>query len=431
MSDQINSNEFINDLSERDAFNDYLTDNEQYCLLNGNFDHPNNNIDNLMDNENLAAPVPLRRREIDNSINNNIFNESYQNGLNIGNSENEEKYFNKDFINNDFSCFNPNFLESDKDMLLVEHDNDVDKENNDGKYSADNERIVPLPDDREKNYIGVERITPCPGINEINNNPNMNNIMEAPIINSLLYSSQNINTACLSNSSSSQVNLNQNSLNFSSQNQMLTPNSEKNEKTSTPSDPVKSSQEDLSLTKENNHQNGTTTKTKNKKKPLRKFKPDSLRKKIKARMHKKLRDIINKKLVECGSKMIFDYFPQPFITNVNVMHNKAYLKLTMRTLIKMVFGNKPKDREKAKTNIKTLNYLDSNDDIRIKSGAEDYLNSTYEDIIINYINGKFFEEDVNKLYEEGESQEYIDKYKFIGKHWIEFYNNNGKIYVHK
>ena len=90
---------------------------------------------------------------------------------------------------------------------------------------------------------------------------------------------------------------------------MITPNSEKNEKTSTPSDPVKSSQEDLSLTKENNHQNGTTTKTKNKKKPLRKFKPDSLRKKIKARMHKKLRDIINKKLVECGSKMIFDYFP--------------------------------------------------------------------------------------------------------------------------
>jgi hypothetical protein len=248
MSDQINSNEFINDLSERDAFNDYLADNEQYCLLNGNFDHPNNNIDNLMDNENLAAPVPLRRREIDNSINNNIFNESYQNGLNIGNSENEEKYFNKDFINNDFSCFNPNFLESDKDMLLVEHYNDIDKENNVGKYNADNERIVILPDDRERNYIGN---TPCPGINDINNNPNMNNIMEAPIINTLLYSSQNINTSCLSNSSSSQVNQNQNSLNFSLQNQMLTPNSEKNEKTSTPFGPVKSSHEDLSLPKEN------------------------------------------------------------------------------------------------------------------------------------------------------------------------------------
>ena len=82
------------------------------------------------------------------------------------------------------------------------------------------------------------------------------------------------------------------------------------------------------------------------KESLHKFKPDGLRKKIKARLHKKLRDIINQKLKECGSKMLFDLFPQPFITNVNVMHNKAYLKLTMRTLLKMIFGNKPKDREK-------------------------------------------------------------------------------------
>ena len=40
-----------------------------------------------------------------------------------------------------------------------------------------------------------------------------------------------------------------------------------------------------------------------------KFKPDSLCKKIKARMHKKLRDIINQKLKECGSKMIFWFIP--------------------------------------------------------------------------------------------------------------------------
>ncbi len=160
---------------------------------------------------------------------------------------------------------------------------------------------------------------------------------------------------------------------------------------------------------------------------MRKFKPDSLRKKIKARLHKKLRDIINQKLKECGSKMLFDLFPQPFITNVNVVHNKAYLKLTMRTLLKMIFGNKPKDREKVKTNLKVLEYLDSHDKIRHCSGVDKFLNSTYEDVITEYINGKYFEEDVNKLYGEGESKEYINKYIFIGKHLIEFYNN-GKIY---
>ena len=125
--------------------------------------------------------------------------------------------------------------------------------------------------------------------------------------------------------------------------------------------------------------------------------------------------------------MLFDYLPQPFIKNVNVIHNKAYLKLTMRTLFKMVFGNKTKDKEKLNTNLQVINYLDSNDKIRIQSGAEEFLNSTYKDIIRKYINGKLFEEDVDKLYKEGETKEYINKYIYIGKHWIEFYENDGKI----
>jgi hypothetical protein len=173
---------------------------------------------------------------------------------------------------------------------------------------------------------------------------------------------------------------------------------------------------------------GKITKTNSqKKKYSRKNKPDSLRKKIKSRMHKNLKDIINKRLKECGSIMFFDYFPQPFITNVNVVQNKAYLKLTMRTLFKMAFGNKTKDKEKMETNLQVLNYLDSNDSIRIKSGLDIFLNSTYEDIIQKYINGKIFQKDIEKLYEEGESEEYINKYRFLGKHWIDFYENDGKI----
>ena len=126
-------------------------------------------------------------------------------------------------------------------------------------------------------------------------------------------------------------------------------------------------------------------------------------------------------------KWFFDLFPQPFITNVNVVHNKAYLKLTMKTLLKMVFGNKPKEREKIKANLKVLEYLDSQDKIRHCSCVDQFLNITYEDAITEYINRKYFDEDVNKLYGERESKEYINKYIFIGKHWSQFYNNNGKI----
>jgi len=292
---------------------------------------------------------------------------------------------------------------------LIDHDNDINY--------LDNEK------EGGKENIEIERITPFPDMNE--NSENIINIMEAPINNNILNlsSSQNTNAASLSNSGYSQNN--QNSLIISSQSQLETPNIQKSSSTF---DPDKAANEKVSLTKGKDNKKETKDyKTKKKKESLRKFKPDSLRKKIKARLHKKLRDIINQKLKECGSKMLFDLFPQPFITNVNVVHNKAYLKLTMRTLLKMIFGNKPKDREKVKTNLKVLEYLDSHDKIRHCSGVDKFLNSTYEDVITEYINGKYFEEDVNKLYGEGESKEYINKYIFIGKHWIEFYNN-GKIY---
>ncbi len=450
MSYQIHSYYPINDLSDKDQFNDYPADNEQYFLFNGptpqgdendlnininnsfNFNINNNNIldhsnnmDNFMDNGNSAAPV---RRENDNSISNNnnfipnnIDNEKDLNESNIlfhdelknfiDKSEDEEKNLNNHFLNNDFSCFNPNFLDNDKDVpnALIDHDNDINY--------LDNEN------EGERENIEIERITPFPGMNE--NSENIINIMEAPINNNIsnLPSSQDIKAASLSNSANSQNN--QNSLIISSQYQLISPNLQKS---SSIFDPDKAANENSSLTKGNDNKKETKDyKTKKKKESLRKFKPDSLRKKIKARLHKKLRDIINQKLKECGSKMLFDLFPQPFITNVNVMHNKAYLKLTMRTLLKMIFGNKPKDREKVKTNLKVLEYLDSHDKIRHCSGVDKFLNSTYEDVITEYINGKYFEEDVNKLYGEGESKEYINKYIFIGKHWIEFYNN-GKIY---
>ena len=474
MSYQIN---YINDIEQ---FNDGQVDNEQYFLFNGQWPTPQgdendininnllpninndvldhsinniNNIDNFMENEYSAAPVPLRRREAD-IPNNNAFlnnnvdiienidnNNQYNNENNIDNSlivsnnlfqdnikdngeriYDEEKYLNQPFVHNDFSCFNPNFIDNDKDNYLI-----IEENNN------ENTNIISLNKDNneEKSNINiyVERITPFPGMNENNNIKNSENyqninIMDAPINNALSNSSsQNTNSASLSsihnndNSAKKQYSL------ISSR--TIIPNSL--EKNINAFEPGKKREEIITQSKKFDDSVKTTGKKNKKKKFLRKFKPDSLRKKIKARMHKKIRDKINKNLKECGSKMLFDYLPQPFITNVNVIQNKAYLKLTMRTLFKMVFGNKSKDKEKVKTNLKVLSYLDSNIEIRVKSGVDDFLKSTYEDIIREYVNGKLFEEDVKKLYKEEETKEYIDKYEFIGRHLIEFYNNNGKI----
>ena len=446
----------INDINDRDQYNECLIDNEQGPTpqgdeldnnfninnsffnnnnINSNYEHSNNNIDNLMDNEYSAAPIPLRRREVDISLNNNnvLIENNINNEKDLANSDDNNIFQNeiknivenfdndKPLIHNDFSCFNPNFLDNDKDktfFLILEENENINNINN------INNNIIA---DEEKNNINIniERITPYPGMNE-NNNPQNINIMDAPVNNNLSNSSssQNTNAASLSGISNSD-----NSLIMSSQFQIFSNNNNENNSNTFNPDKQKynNKKENLMITKTKTKKNETLSdKNKKKKKYLRKFKPDSLRKKIKARLHKKLKEIINKNLKECGSKMFFDYFPQPFITNVNVMHNKAYLKLTMRTLFKMVFGNKTKDKEKVETNLKVLNYLDSNDKIRIKSGVDIFLNSTYEDIIQKYINGKLFDEEVRKLYMQGETKEYIDKYIFIGKHWVEFYKNDGK-----
>ena len=446
MSYQINDLD-EQDLNDKEQYN--LIDNEQYFLLNGQitpqgdendininlnnsfcnnfknnlpFEHSNNN-DIFMDNEYSAAPAPLRRREQDHLIHNNIDNEKdildsnnniFQNDIknNIEeNLENEEKSINQNpFSHNDFSCFNPNFLDSDKDIP-----NYLPKE-------EENKNVI-NNNNEEKNNI---YITPFPGMNENISkkqiiSENSINIMDAPINNILSNSSSSQNTNAASISMSGSGNINNFFISSSSHPPKTAENFQIINTTFNPDKNGNGNKIETALTNMND-----TTK-KEKKKFLRRYKPDSIRKKIKARLHKKLKDIINKRLKDCGSRMLFESFPQPFITNVNVVQNKAYLKLTMKTLFKMFFGNKAKDKEKVKTNIKVLNYLDSNNRIRIQSGVDDFLNSIYEDILGNYLNGKLFEEDVNKLSMEGETKKYIEKYYFLGKHWIEFYNNNGKI----
>jgi len=166
-------------------------------------------------------------------------------------------------------------------------------------------------------------------------------------------------------------------------------------------------------------------RNKNKSTLIRKLKPDSLRKKIKARFHRKIGQIINHKLKEYGSKFQFGLFPQPFIKNINIEFNRPLLSLTMRELFQKTFGFKDKDREKANYNIKVIKYLEENPDICLDDKITNFLDSTYEEIIKKYMLGKYLLEDIERLKKEGENSEYINRYTFIAMHWIEFYKNGG------
>lgn len=158
---------------------------------------------------------------------------------------------------------------------------------------------------------------------------------------------------------------------------------------------------------------------------IRKLKPDSLRKKIKARFHRKIGQIINNKLKEYGSKFQFGLFPQPFIKNINIEFNRPLLSLTMRELFQKTFGFKDKDREKTGYNIKVIKYLEENPDICLDDKITNFLDSTYEEVIKKYMHGNYLLEDIERLKKEGEDSEYINRYTFIALHWVDFYKNGG------
>ena len=166
----------------------------------------------------------------------------------------------------------------------------------------------------------------------------------------------------------------------------------------------------------------TETK-KNRNNIYRKLKPDSLRKKIKARLHKKLTKIINEKLKTAGSKCFFDMLPQSFITNINIGFNKPLLNITMRELFQKTFGFKSKDKAKIDYNIRIMKYIEDNPDINNNSDVSDFLDSKYSEIIREYLDGDYLQEDIERLRDENEGEEYINRYNFIALHWIEFYEN--------
>ena len=109
-------------------------------------------------------------------------------------------------------------------------------------------------------------------------------------------------------------------------------------------------------------------KSSNKLKHKRKYKPDDIRKKIKARFHKSIKNIINENLKKAGSKHFFSFLPQIFISSIARGTNHQALDLSYKELLQKDFvseinenkyKNKNVDYSKYKNNLRVLEYLDN------------------------------------------------------------------------
>ena len=172
-------------------------------------------------------------------------------------------------------------------------------------------------------------------------------------------------------------------------------------------------------------------KLSNKHRNKRKYKPDDIRKKIKARFHKSIKNIINENLKQAGSKMFFSFLPQIFISSIARDKNHQVLDLTYREIIQKDFitgvdekkyKNKSVDLAKYKNNLKVLEYLDKNMDICEKSGFDIISNMKYSDLLDEYFTSKEFQHAIKKLQEENEEEDYIKEYIKKAKNYVKFFS---------
>ena len=173
---------------------------------------------------------------------------------------------------------------------------------------------------------------------------------------------------------------------------------------------------------------------KKKKKKKRKFKPDDIRKKIKARFHKVLRDILNKKLIKAGAKKNFNCLPQCFITDITIKTNNEVLYLTYEKLIEQSYNSEISSKRRTKDtdfknynkNIEVLNYLRENLEISEKSEFEKIKNMKYYDILKAFFMSKEFEDTLIMLYNKRETYGYIEEYAKKALTYVSFFAYNKK-----
>ena len=171
---------------------------------------------------------------------------------------------------------------------------------------------------------------------------------------------------------------------------------------------------------------------KKKEKKKRKFKPDDIRKKIKAKFHKVIKNLINSKLKSSGSKILFDFLPQSFITNITIKLNNQSLNLTYENLIEKNFISQEKsykgnpDVEKYNKNIEVLNYLKKNPEICTNSEFEKIKDMKYKDILKAYFNSLEFEQSIIELNNKKERIDYIEEYINKAITYVDFFANNKK-----
>ena len=162
------------------------------------------------------------------------------------------------------------------------------------------------------------------------------------------------------------------------------------------------------------------------KKRIRTLKPrrrrehqDNIRKRIKRYFFNQIViDMMNRELRKEGNKNYFELFPSDFVSDVARKRNKKILDMTIIQIMKKKELYKNEYLKNYCHNIKILDSLNEEKNHNLIK----ILNTKYRDLFDEFLHSDKFQNFVNLLIEENESDVYLGRVKFITENWLKFFS---------
>ena len=148
---------------------------------------------------------------------------------------------------------------------------------------------------------------------------------------------------------------------------------------------------------------------------------DNMRKKIKRGfLNNSLIPKINLLLKSCGNILYFEKFPQNFVSNISRQINNKLINMTLKEIFERKELYEDKDINNYNHNLTVI----KSEEIQECDELNIILNKKYCELFEEYINSKEFQiDEINRLKNKDMNDEYIEKYIYLAKHFIEFFNN--------
>ena len=147
---------------------------------------------------------------------------------------------------------------------------------------------------------------------------------------------------------------------------------------------------------------------------------DNIVKKIKTGfLNTALINKLNEKLKKIGSRLNLEKFPKNFVSVINHQRNNQLLNMTLKEIFVKKELYQDKELEKYSKNLKVI----ENEDIKDNTELNRILNKKCSEVFEEYVHSEEFQvKEIERLREKKMTDDYIENYINVAKHYIEYFN---------